>query len=422
MKRRKYLIGILVVIGMMTAGSMFLTQRARAFENEASPEVIIPVATEPSLPEIVIPVATETPEPAATPDPTVTPEPTKTPEPEKVPPVIFHVEALDDCVSYNEKGKLSFDKEGIAEFLNGTYNKYADKARSAKIAAGDTEYYIQKHVKGKQVDVEKLLKDLKPSVKRIKLKDYYIQPEVKAADLKEDCKKLNRYVNWYVQYDNGSVIKAGMENVRYKNGKICLKKAFLKDAVKKVLASYNEADHTGYFVTHAGKKIKMDGGTFKITTDYAKELTEVLSLYENAKSQKKRTPIYTSSSWDRYIEVSLSEQHLWYMENGKVKRDTPVVTGTNTNPDRKTPTGIYKIIERIPGKYLVGPGYRTWVNQWMRLTWSGIGLHDAYWRPASDFVPGTYQYNGSHGCINLPKDFAAWLYPNTFDGMVVVIY
>jgi len=56
----------------------------------------------------------------------------------------------------------------------------------------------------------------------------------------------------------------------------------------------------------------------------------------------------------------------------------------------------------------------------MRLTWTGIGLHDATWR--SKFGGKIYTYDGSHGCINMPKASAYELYDLIQVGDCVVIY
>ena len=56
----------------------------------------------------------------------------------------------------------------------------------------------------------------------------------------------------------------------------------------------------------------------------------------------------------------------------------------------------------------------------MRLTNSGVGLHDAYWRKS--FGGSIYKTSGSHGCINLPKSFAYKLYDETYVNMPVIIY
>ena len=54
------------------------------------------------------------------------------------------------------------------------------------------------------------------------------------------------------------------------------------------------------------------------------------------------------------------------------------------------------------------PIYQTPVAYWMRVTWTGVGFHDATWNPS--FGGSRYQTNGSHGCINLPPENAGQLY------------
>ena len=80
-----------------------------------------------------------------------------------------------------------------------------------------------------------------------------------------------------------------------------------------------------------------------------------------------------------------------------------MVTG-RTTPERITPEGTYSIVEkeRKPGAQRLidpatgQPSYEPPVNYWMRVTWSGIGFHDATWQPA---FGGTLNQTsaGSHG-------------------------
>ena len=121
---------------------------------------------------------------------------------------------------------------------------------------------------------------------------------------------------------------------------------------------------------------------------------------------------------DSYIEVSIKDQHLWVYKDKELVLDSDVVTGTKGKHD--TPLGIYYITEMIDGKYLRGDNYVTWVNKWIRITNRGHGLHDATWR--NRFGNNIYTYNGSHGCVNIPKKVAYELFEIAEIGMPVIIY
>ncbi|MEE1273363.1 MAG: L,D-transpeptidase, partial [Olegusella sp.] len=60
------------------------------------------------------------------------------------------------------------------------------------------------------------------------------------------------------------------------------------------------------------------------------------------------------------------------------------------------------------------------VTYWMPFIGNDVGLHDASWR--SQFGGSIYQYNGSHGCVNLPTDKAAQLYGLTRVGDKVIVH
>ncbi len=122
-----------------------------------------------------------------------------------------------------------------------------------------------------------------------------------------------------------------------------------------------------------------------------------------------------------YIEIDISEQHLWFYVNGELYLDTDVVTGLASDPSRITNTGIFKIRAKyrdvVLGTYEV-QGYEAPVSYWMPIDHTGIGLHDLY---RSAYGGDIYLTNGSHGCINLPLDMAAKIYEKTVIGMPVVI-
>ena len=120
-------------------------------------------------------------------------------------------------------------------------------------------------------------------------------------------------------------------------------------------------------------------------------------------SSSESVEIIPIEGYDTYIDVSIENQLVTYFKNKEKVFQSPCVTG-NLNANRGTPTGVYSIKCKIPGKRLIGPTWDCWVNRWMRFTNNSIGFHDASWR--SSFGGEIYKTDGSHGCVNLPKDKA----------------
>ena len=117
-----------------------------------------------------------------------------------------------------------------------------------------------------------------------------------------------------------------------------------------------------------------------------------------------------------YIEVDIANQHVYYFIDGELYMDTPVVTGTATSPERRTPSGVFLLEFKMRDKVLQGrinpetgePIYRSHVWYWMPFN-GGVGFHDADgWR--SRYGGTIFQYSGSHGCVNMPYSAAQKMY------------
>ena len=61
---------------------------------------------------------------------------------------------------------------------------------------------------------------------------------------------------------------------------------------------------------------------------------------------------------------------------------------------------------------LKGEDYESPVKLWMPFTYLGEGLHDADWRSEWEFGGTTYINSGSHGCVNLPPEYAKKIFEN----------
>ena len=124
------------------------------------------------------------------------------------------------------------------------------------------------------------------------------------------------------------------------------------------------------------------------------------------------------------VVVSLAEQALRVYSNGKLIHSFLVTTG---QPDLPTPPGTWWVEgKKAPTEFKadVPQSSPNWypptpINYAMQFHSNGYFLHDSWWR--SEYGPGTnfphldpggsqYSLHGSHGCVNMSKDDAAWLY------------
>lgn len=182
-----------------------------------------------------------------------------------------------------------------------------------------------------------------------------------------------------------------------------------------------------------------DGTTKSIKTDYgwhidqAKETEALIANIQSLQSVT-REPVYASRAvqtempqWGKtFVEIDISSQHVYFYQNGNCVWDSKCVTGTATDPDRATPTGVFALKYKQRDRVLRGrinpqtgkPSYESPVAYWMPFN-GNIGLHDANWR--SSFGGNIYLKSGSHGCINLPPKNAKTLYDLITPGTVIVV-
>lgn len=308
----------------------------------------------------------------------------------------------------------TLDRKCLAEYLRNNMRKSVD----AEITFDDvTGWQLHKEKVGLDIDVDKAIDSVDGYT--LNLEEARAYPTVTVEDLKSSFDDVAWLNDFSIKYTNGATIDGRWLSQFVENYTLVLEEDTLRDYLKEALATaYDTASEV--VDMELPEAVQVRRKTLRKTLNLNKETKEVLSLIDERSSQSNRTPVMQGYEelGDTYVAVSIEQQHLWYYKDGELVDETDVVTGRLNKHD--TPTGAYYITECIPGKYLVGDTYKTWVNQWMRLTNSGIGLHDAYWR--SSFGGSVYTYNGSHGCVNIPKDFAKMLYKESYVGMPVVIF
>lgn len=119
-----------------------------------------------------------------------------------------------------------------------------------------------------------------------------------------------------------------------------------------------------------------------------------------------------------YVEIDVTNQHVYVYKDYKLVVDSDVVTGCVVNGGI-TPPGVYQIFTHDKDRYLNGPTWHVWVNYFCAFN-GGMGFHDTTYRSA--FGGDIYIYGGSHGCVNMPLEAAEALYNNVEIGTYVVCY
>ncbi|MBR0373011.1 MAG: L,D-transpeptidase [Mogibacterium sp.] len=121
-----------------------------------------------------------------------------------------------------------------------------------------------------------------------------------------------------------------------------------------------------------------------------------------------------------HVEVSITSQKLYTVQNGKVTHTIDVITG---RPGWETDPGIFNVYYKQRDVMLYGTEddyYESHVEYWMPFN-GGAGMHDATWH--SVFGGDLYlTQSGSHGCVGMSLEDAKTVYEIVDAGYLVVIY
>ncbi len=153
-----------------------------------------------------------------------------------------------------------------------------------------------------------------------------------------------------------------------------------------------------------------------ITKEGKYEINYSVNDSSNNEATEKIIVMVNEKRKNPYINVSISNQKLYYYEYGELVLESDVVTGING----KTPTGTFRVLNKIRNTVLKGDDYESFVSYWIAFNGNSYGFHDASWR--NKFGGNIYKYNGSHGCVNMPYYKVQSLYNMVEIGTPVYIY
>lgn len=210
-------------------------------------------------------------------------------------------------------------------------------------------------------------------------------------------------------------------------GRLVIDKERVEQWVEELAAQYDTCGTEREFRASRGDVIRVKYSTYgtKLDTNAEKKYL-VEALDGRMQTDEKHIPAYVQEGFvrglddigDTYIEVDMTEQHMYYYVDGELLLETDVVTG-NTSRRRGTPEGINFVYNKQRNRVLRGADYATPVKYWMPVK-GAVGIHDADWR--REFGGEIYKKNGSHGCINTPPEVMAELYDMVEIGTPVIMF
>lgn len=333
----------------------------------------------------------------------------------------------------------------------GTEERKSSTDASIQYNEEKKEFILVKQVQGTEIDPDKLETTVDTNLNAafdtallgdtitIPLnKHVYISPAVTATeDMENKVTSLNSQLKKYrsttVTYTFGSetvVLDADTISswLKAEGETLTLDEDAIKTYISDLANKYNTIYVSRTFHTSTGTDVTIEGNEYGYRIDQDGEYAQ---LVEDLKSGTAvtRDPVYSKTGYQRngtddlagsYIEVSLDAQHLWLYKDGNLVTETDIVSGKPVK-GRETYRGAWPIAYKASPFNLTSAeyGYDVKVNYWMPFVY-GQGLHDASWQ--SSFGGNRYKTNGSHGCINLPKDQAALIYETIDAGYPIIIY
>lgn len=336
------------------------------------------------------------------------------------------------------------DRIAALPCLSGSGIVTTADARISDYEAGK-EFTIIPEVEGNNLDAERTAAAIREAVAAgerqldLTAAGLYYQVQVRADDpgLRALCDTMNCYRAMTVTYqvgeesevlDGGTIcswLSVGTD------GQVIADPAGVTGFVQALAAKYDTAGKERTFHTADGRDIPLTG-PYGWKLDQAAEV-QALTEYLKSTDSQTREPVFAQTAASRtepewgatYVEIDLTNQHVYMTKDGAVVWDAPCVTG-NVSKNYTTPPGIYSLTYKEQDRILRGPKkadgsyeYESHVDFWMPFN-GGIGLHDANWR--GSFGGTIYQTSGSHGCVNLPPDRAKILYGLVEKGMPVICY
>lgn len=363
---------------------------------------------------------------------------------------LLWIKSLWEPTEIEAKVGVKYNSEKLSAVMSNLKCMDEEKQKASKNAYPafkDGKFEVVPEVIGTKIDEEifqeavtKTIGEFQSNV-NLREEDCYILPKFtsESKEVTEAADKMNSYLGAKITYEFGSetevvdsAVISEWVKINKKKMKVSFNKDDVKEYIKKLANKYDTKYKAKEFTTADGDTVKVEGGSYGWQINQDAEYEQLTKDIKKAQVVS-REPKYTSKAASHggagvgstYAEVDLTDQHMYFIKDGKVVLETDIVTG-NPNKGNATPQGVYTLSYKTRNATLRGEkkangeySYETPVKYWMPFN-GGIGFHDATWQPT--FGGDWYKGHGSHGCVNMPEEKAAELYGLISAGIPVVCH
>ena len=352
------------------------------------------------------------------------------------------IKGLYEQKSYTVSENVGYNKTLLQEQLKSLNCAQAEnqvEPENAYVAFQDNQFVIVPETEGSKLNIKEAYKLLDAAVEANEAsidfsdnQDAYVSAEVTQDDpaLQSALEACNNYTKASITYTfgdqsttlDGNTIKDWLQ-FDEKGQLVWDDNSFqqhVADYVAQLAATYDTVGTEREFQATSGRTVYVSSSVYGWKIDQAAE-TAQLSQEIQSGTQTTREPVYSQTAnaygvndlGNTYIEVDLSEQHMYYYQDGVNIFESDFVSGNMSYADRQTHAGIFTLYYKKSPDVLRGGQkgtanyYEQPVQYWMPFD-GGIGFHDADWR--DEFGGDIYLTSGSHGCVNLPPENAEVLY------------
>ena len=314
----------------------------------------------------------------------------------------------------------TYDQNKVRDLIKDLYCMKNDNIvmpKDATLAIENATVVLQKEVEGSYIKEEKVNSLVKEKIERLfegngdvtlDLTNEYDLPTIKADDpslqekMVQDQKVLDETIHIDIDSYNETDLKGSdrASLLQIDNGQLKINEDGLSDYISSFCREYDVSD-----------------------SEYIDRSSLKNDLHDALLSDKEET---VEVNWiieerEKLVEVSISEQTLYYYEGDTLIMTSPVVTGNGDITDA-TPTGYFTVQRMKQDSWLTGADYTEHVDYWIGFDPSGrvYGLHDASWR--NEFGGDIYLSDPSRGCVNMPVEKISQLWDYIDIGTEIYIH